>query len=170
MTKIGILSDSHGRADTTRAAVAALRARGASLLLHLGDIGSEAVLDELAGLEARIIFGNCDDARQLARHAARLGLADDSPAGRMTVDGSTIAYMHGHLAGPIESALRDEVSFLLHGHTHEVRDERIGPTRIINPGALQRASRYTAALLDPSRDTVQFIVIDASAPCPISPP
>ena len=58
--RIGILSDSHGRADNTALAVKSLRDRGAELLLHLGDLGSRDVIDELAGGPARIVFGNCD--------------------------------------------------------------------------------------------------------------
>jgi predicted phosphodiesterase len=48
---------------------------------------------------------------------------------------------------------------VLHGHTHEIRDERVGLTRVINPGALHRAARYTAAVLEPASDRLEIIVV-----------
>jgi len=46
---IGVLADSHGHAETTAKAVRMLLEHGAEMLLHLGDIGSDEVIDELAG-------------------------------------------------------------------------------------------------------------------------
>ena len=59
-------------------------------------------------------------------------------------------------------AIDDGVEYLLHGHTHEVRDERVGPTRVINPGALFRASRYTAAVLEPETDRLEILELHRS--------
>jgi putative phosphoesterase len=158
--RIGILSDSHGRADTTALAVKALRDRGAELLLHLGDIGTREVIDALAGGPARIVFGNCDpDPAALARYAQRLEITVDHPLGIIEIDGKRIALTHGHLPSFMSQALRSGVDYLLHGHTHEIRDERIGPTRVVNPGALFRACRYTAMMLDPARDALTVIEI-----------
>jgi uncharacterized protein len=147
--RIGILSDSHGRAVTTRRAVAMLIERGAELLIHLGDLETEEVIDELVGRNARIVLGNCDwDERDLTRYAENVGVAVDHPLGRLTIDGRAIAFTHGHLEREMKRAMAEKPDYLLHGHTHEVRDEIVGKTRIINPGALFRAPRYTAALLD----------------------
>jgi len=160
---LGILSDSHGRADTTRLAVKLLRDRGAELLLHLGDIGSEQVIDELVGHPARIVFGNCDwNDRELGCYAEIVGITNDHPIGRLTIDAKSVAFTHGHLIEPMEQAMLDGVDYLLHGHTHELRDERIGHTRVINPGALFRAARYTAALLDPHADRLEILALPRS--------
>jgi uncharacterized protein len=151
LMRIGILSDSHGRADTTRRAVSQLLEHGAEMLLHLGDIETEAVIDELVGHNARIIFGNCDwDERGLTRYAEHVGVAVDHPLGRLTIGGRSIAYTHGHLETAMSQALAEKPDYLLHGHSHAVRDEVLDGTRIINPGALFRAVRYTAAVLDVS--------------------
>lgn len=157
---IGILSDSHGRTAMTARAVAALRERGADLLLHLGDIETHAVLDELAGHPVRLVFGNCDwDATDLSRYARHLDLTVDHPVGQIVVGERRIVFTHGHLEKPMHQALHEGADYLLHGHTHEVRDERVGRTRIINPGALFRAPRYTVALLDPRRDSLDIIEV-----------
>jgi putative phosphoesterase len=155
---IGILSDSHGRAEITGRAVRGLRERGAEMLLHLGDVGTEAVIDELVGHDARLVLGNCDfPPAPLRRYATYLGIAVDDPMGRLEVGGRRIAFTHGHLDHLMEQALAEGVDYLLHGHTHEARDERIGRTRVINPGALHRAARYTAAILDPAAGRVELL-------------
>jgi len=161
---IGILSDSHGHADTTALAVAALKEHGAEVLLHLGDIGNEKVIDELVGCNARIVFGNCDwEWQALDRYAQLVGVGVDHPLGVYEADGKRVAFTHGHLAEEMTKALEIEVDYLLHGHTHEVSDQRHGKTRIICPGALFRASRYTVAVLDPLGDEVTFLDIPKPA-------
>jgi uncharacterized protein len=155
---IGILSDSHGRAERTRSAVSVLLQHGVSLLLHLGDLGGEAVIDELVGHNARIVLGNCDWPEQpLIRHANRVGVQVDHPLGSLEVAGRGILFTHGHLPQAMSAALAQRPAYLLHGHSHELRDERIGPTRVINPGALFRAARYTAAILDPANDDLRVV-------------
>lgn len=157
---IGLLSDSHGRAAVTARAVALLREHGAEMLIHLGDIETESVLDELAGHPARIVFGNCDwDLAGLTRHAEFLGLTVDAPLGWMEVEGRRIAYTHGDREHLMRQAVEEGADYLLHGHSHRIRDERIGPVRVINPGALFRAARYTAAVLDPAADTLRIIEV-----------
>lgn len=158
---IGLLSDSHGQVRSTQHAVAALKDAGAEVLLHLGDIETVEVLDELVGHNARLVFGNCDwDAVNLARYAEHVGIAVDHPAGRIVIEGRTILYTHGHLEQLMQEALADGVDYLIHGHTHAIRDEMIDRTRVINPGALFRAQRYTAALLDPVADRLSLLTID----------
>lgn len=155
---IGVLADSHGRTAMTARAVSALTRAGADMLIHLGDIETEAVLDELVGHSAHIVFGNCDwNTEALARYARHVGIIVDGDEGRLEVGARRIAFTHGHLPRPMEKALADGVDYLLHGHTHVLRDERRGPTRIINPGALFRAARYTAVLLEPGTDRLEVI-------------
>lgn len=157
---IGVLSDSHGHADTTALAVRALVAEGAQMLLHLGDIGTEQVIDELVGHNARIVFGNCDwEVDALSRYAELVAVQVDHPMGMIEVAGRRIAFTHGHLSRLMRQALDQRVDYLLYGHTHTIGDERVEGTRLINPGALHRAARYTSALLDPSRDDVRWIEI-----------
>ena len=158
--RLGLLSDSHGRVEITRRAVEALASRSCNLLIHLGDIGDEAVIDELIGHDARIVFGNCDwNIQGLTRHAECMGIKVEHPMGLVTIDGKRIAFTHGHLAHLVTQGLSQGVEYLLHGHTHELRDQRVGVTRIINPGALHRAARYTAAVLDPAEDSLEILEV-----------
>ena len=56
----------------------------------------------------------------------------------------------------MQQALDDGVRYLCHGHTHARADGRQGPTRVINPGALFRATVYSVAVLDPETDQLHF--------------
>jgi uncharacterized protein len=166
---LGLLSDSHGRADATRLAVARLRAAGAEILIHLGDIESPAVLDELRladapgqpALPARVVFGNMDhDWPALARYATQLGLYIAHPVGRLDLGAKTLIYLHGNDQTAMNHALAQQPDYLCHGHTHHSIDERLGSTRIINPGALFRARPRTAATLDTASDSLTFLNLD----------
>ena len=158
--RIGCLSDSHGRADRVTAAMTLLTAHGAEVFIHLGDLGDDDVIAAMAGHQVHVVFGNCDwDESSLQRACAHHGVHVDHPIGRLEFDGRVVAYTHGHRPELMDVALADGVDWLLHGHTHQVRDERIGRTRIINPGALQRARRYTVGLLDTESDSLDVLEI-----------
>ncbi len=167
MTLIGIISDSHGRAAATELAARLLVERGAELLIHLGDVGSEQVIDALIqGVDAagkvtppvHLVFGNTDwDAAELGEYARHVGVQVDHPAGRLTIDGKTLAFTHGDEPRLMQQAVVDRVDYLFHGHTHKTRDQVIGSTRVINPGALHRAAQHTAALLDVAGGRLEFV-------------
>jgi predicted phosphodiesterase len=95
---LGILSDSHGRTRRTARAVRLLKGLGADALVHCGDLGNEAVLDELVGLPAWFVWGNTDSAGPLLRAYARvLGLpVPETVPLRLELAGRSIAIFHGH--------------------------------------------------------------------------
>ncbi|HIH05078.1 TPA: metallophosphoesterase family protein [Candidatus Woesearchaeota archaeon] len=51
------------------------------------------------------------------------------------------------------------MNYVLTGHTHAKRDEKVKQTRVINPGALFRCTPYTIAFLDVEKDGVEFVEI-----------
>lgn len=165
--RLGLLSDSHEDALETQLAVRALCARGADALLHLGDVCAREVIDELAGahrdgerIPARLVFGNMDfETDDDARYAAHLGVACDHPIGVYQMAGKRLIAHHGHFGGVEEAVIEGGADYYLHGHTHRLRDEQVGATRIINPGALHRASRHTCALLEPATGSLEIIEI-----------
>ena len=46
---VGVLSDTHGKAQMAASAVKLLLAHGAEYLIHCGDVGDTDVLDSMAG-------------------------------------------------------------------------------------------------------------------------
>ncbi len=164
--KIGLLSDSHGRASTTQRAVRLLLAEGVEVILHLGDIGTVEVIDALIERVERngaltppvhVVFGNTDwDAQSLGKYAQSLGIMVDDPVGRLTAGDKTVVFQHGHVDAAMRQALAEGADYLFHGHTHRTRDERVGDTRVINPGALFRAAEYTVAVVDTGTGACRF--------------
>jgi putative phosphoesterase len=157
---LGLLADSHGRQRTTAAAVNLLLQRGAEMLIHLGDFESVDVIDELVGHDARGVLGNCDHPQdRFLRYAEQVGVALQPESVELTAGGKRVVATHGHIHRVMSEALLDGVDYLLHGHSHEPRDEVVGTTRIINPGALARARRYTAAVLDMDKNQLDFVEV-----------
>ena len=157
---LGLLADSHGRRRTTAAAVSSLLERGAEMLIHLGDFETIEVIDELVGQHAQGVLGNCDyPPERFLRYAESVDVTLDKEALRLELDGKRLIATHGHIERIMREAMTSKCDYLLHGHSHALRDERLGRTRIINPGALSRAARYTAALLDTAADRLDIIEI-----------
>lgn len=176
MPKIGLISDSHGRHQRTQRAATLLIREGAQILLHLGDVGDIRVMDALINPSAtlvsesaqhdchaqpiiptRLVFGNTDhDKASLARYARSVGLIVDDPVGNLELGTKRLVFTHGHETKPMTDAMEQQVDYLCHGHTHQRRDEHVGPTRVINPGALHRAREHTVALLDTEADQLTF--------------
>jgi uncharacterized protein len=122
---VGLISDTHG---LVRAGVHEALA-GVELILHAGDVGGGAVLDEL-GLIAPVlaVFGNTDPpgAPGLSAEVVR------------TVGGVTIHVSHGHeLGSPTPAKLLDRYAgdVLVYGHTHRQLVARAAGRLVVNPGA-----------------------------------
>ncbi len=175
---LGLLSDSHGKHERTGCAVELLKRLGAEAFVHCGDIGGEAVLDQLVGQRAWFVWGNSDSPdATLARYVEAIGL----PLPRVTplqieIDGRTIAIYHGHesrfsrLIRQIKRRdfaafrqLTEGVNYILYGHTHRAGEARVARVRLINPGALERARPHTVATLDLARDVLKFWHVDERA-------
>jgi putative phosphoesterase len=161
---IGILSDTHGNTTRTATAAALLQVHQVAAVIHCGDIGNEAVLLELsgafapAGVPVYCVPGNVDYEPDLRRVQERSGVTLLDRFGDITLDGKRIAIAHGHDPARLRNAKNDgRYDYVLTGHTHQMEDSRIGGTRIINPGAVHRASEPSVAVLDTARDEVQFI-------------
>jgi putative phosphoesterase len=155
------MSDSHGRAGRVRRALAVLDTCGAELFVHCGDIGGLEVLEEFTGRRCWFVWGNMDRPRPVWRaELAELNLP--WPDGQCTIelDGKRIAVFHGHEPGFREALEGGEYDYVLFGHSHRPAEARNGRTRIINPGALHRASVHTVALLDIKTDELEFININ----------
>ena len=130
MTKVLVVSDSHGNRDALREVL--LREADAAVVVHCGDGGSD--LRDLAplGMQVKIARGNCDG------HGAPLVLDFD-------VAGVRVMALHGHTASVhfsmdrlIELGIARSAAVVLFGHLHQQVDAEYGGTHFFNPGALSR--------------------------------
>lgn len=155
---LGLLSDTHGRAERCREAIIRLKGAGAQAFIHCGDIGEEAAFDAMAGEKGWFVWGNTDIHRApLSRYAADLGLTCLDNGGELTFAGRRLYVTHGDDFQKVQAICSraeqgdnpaEVPDFLLTGHTHVPHDRHYGAMRWINPGALHRARPRTAALLD----------------------
>ena len=158
---IGILGDTHDRADATAAGLRALRGGGAEFFIHTGDVGSEQVLDLLAGLPGVFVWGNNDwDRLSLERYARGLGLTCGGDVYRLTLEGKEMAVTHGDNDAAVRNLLQGQsLDYLFTGHSHHPHDQRSGRTRWVNPGALYRARPRTVATLDLATDRLTLLTV-----------
>jgi len=123
--RIAVIADTHNRLPfSVRAEIA-----GADEIWHLGDICNRETLDEVRGLgpPLHVIGGNCDPG----------GLAPETLS--LERGGKTFFLVHE----PLRTA-PDGIDFVLHGHTHVPRDEKIGNVRFLNPGSVGKANHGAA--------------------------
>ena len=154
--KIGIISDTHNKESWLIQALNILRGQGVSVLAHCGDLTDFSMCRHMRDFQVFYAFGNGD----VASGAIALSLAQLNPASKwglsveFTLDGKSFYVCHGNHPEMMRSALESgSYDYVLHGHTHEVKDTRVGRTRLINPGALgDRVKPHSFAVLDVEAD------------------
>ena len=155
---IGICSDTHGHGSTMRRALELFDRLGVERIIHCGDVGGQAVFDELVGRPVRFVWGNMDrPGAALRTYLETVGIpAPEAVPLRLDWSDKRMAVFHGHERGFARAPATLAVDYILHGHTHLARDERIGSVRVINPGALCRAGAKTVATLNLVTDKLSF--------------
>lgn len=159
---ICIVSDTHENVKTIKPAVELMKQFKPDLVIHCGDIVSPPILDLFKDLPMRFVFGNNDgEELGLRKKCKELGFGEINDVIEIVHHGKKILVYHGTspyvLQAHIDAQLHD---YIFHGHTHEQRDEKIGRTRVINPGALYMAKVFSFATLDLKDDRLKFIIVD----------
>jgi len=158
--RLGIISDTHDRLDRTNRAVELLQAAGAEALIHCGDLMSPDIVFACGVLPSYFVFGNND--YELAELRLAMKPVDAvclECAGEVVLAEKRIAVTHGHLHKDIRRLVEAKPDYRLYGHSHIASDRHEDGIRWINPGALQRAEKYSVALLDLKTDKLEFITV-----------
>lgn len=122
---IGLISDTHGllRPEVHTALA------GVELILHAGDVGGDAILDELSLIApVRAVYGNTDIPGD-PRLAQQIELE---------VGGLRVHVSHGHeLGSPTPAKLLERYSadVIVYGHTHKQLLVEADGRIVVNPGA-----------------------------------
>lgn len=120
--KLGIISDTHGLLRPQ--ALAALR--GSDLILHAGDIGSQAVLDALAQIaNVTAIRGNNDEVPWASHIPASV---------RLELEATTIHMLHD-LKELALDPVQEAIDVVIAGHSHRPSIERRQGVLYLNPGS-----------------------------------
>lgn len=161
---IGIISDTHENENAIKKAVKIFKEKNVEFIVHCGDIISPPMLEYFAGLKMKLVFGNNDGEKNgLNAKAKELGFEEIKEELEFECKGRKFYVYHGTKKEILDKAIKsNKYDYVLTGHMHIKKDEKIGKTRVINPGALFRIYPYTVALLDAKKDKLEFVQIKRS--------
>ena len=159
---IAIISDTHENVFMIKKVVEILKKRNPEIVLHLGDVISPGTTKLFAGLKIKFIKGNCDgDTEGIKRVAESYGGEYLGEFAELEIKGKKIALYHGTDEERLNEIIKSgKYDYVLHGHFHERRDEKIGKTRVINPGNFYPGHEdHGFAFLDIEKDELEFVDI-----------
>lgn len=161
---IGIISDTHDNVPAVIRIVKFFKRKKLDFVIHLGDFIAPKTVTFFSGLKVKFIQGNCDgDIETTKKKIRSINCEFLGDFAELKVKGKKIAIFHGKPPEKLDSIIQSQkYDYVLHGHYHKKRDEKIGKTRVINPGSfyLDPANKdRTVALLDVEKDKVQFVRI-----------
>lgn len=156
--RVGVISDTHGRMHPRVREVFA----GVDHILHAGDIGSSAVLEELRAIApVTAVVGNVDGFR----------CGDAGELARVTIDGLQFFLIHilGRTSKPaaeyVAAMSEEPADVVIFGHSHLPHDEQRDGRWFFNPASAgPRRFDYPIAVgmfeLKRSRWTARHIALD----------
>jgi len=161
--KIAVLADTHDNLDNTQAAASVFTQENINVILHCGDVCGPDVIEALTGFTVHLAQGNMD-------RMPALGMSVEALQGRgrlaryhdLILDGFRIALLHGDDDGLLHRLVDSGAyAYVFHGHTHRRADRWVGPTRVINPGALggTRYEARSACIVDIKAGQARFVHI-----------
>ena len=122
--RIGLISDTHGLLRPEVFTVF----RDVQLILHAGDVGPDAILDELATMApVYAVRGNTDV----------VGNPRLPDAIELNINGLSVHVSHGHEVGatPDKLLASYDADVIIYGHTHRELVTRAIGRLVVNPGA-----------------------------------
>lgn len=179
--RVGIVSDTHDRATTVKAAVTILRDRDIDVIFHCGDIETIETVHLFADFQTHYVLGNWDgdwitgvncgraprseagtkrDTFRLRAAIEAVGSRLHEPSGDFELDGRQLAWVHGNdraLLRELESS--GCYDYLFYGHTHRPEYHRTGRTVVIDPGAMFKVVPMTFAILDLESGAIELVAV-----------
>lgn len=159
--KIGIISDTHDHIELTRKALQKIEELGCAVLIHCGDFCAPFMIKELAEFsgEVHCCFGNTNDKPTSEKVAKEEGVNLYGDIGEIEMDGKKIVFNHFPEKAE-ELAASGKYDLVLHGHTHETRQEKVGDTWLINPGEIMGwRGASTFAIYDTVENSIEIITL-----------
>jgi len=158
---LGVISNSHGRADAASAAVDLFAASGVQSIIHCGDVGGRHVLDVIARVGGLFVWGDRDhDRTGLMRYSYNLNLKCLGIMGEIETPEKRIVITHGDDKKLLHQLLKEQqYDYLLCGHALAAEDHIVGRTRVLNPGPLFGGPASSALLLDPATGEIRLVAL-----------
>jgi predicted phosphodiesterase len=151
--RVGIVADTYDNRDGLRQLLDRLLVGGARWLFHCGGLGSASLVDLLKPWRLYMVAGERERDRAAIEAALQRNRLQALLSTELTVtlEGARIGLCRGdNLALVNRWAKSGDFDYIFHGHTLRRRDEMVGRTRVINPGALggPRYQSRSGCLLD----------------------
>ncbi len=152
LMKIALLSDSHGNWSALRSAVATASELSCDVLFFAGDLvrpDGVAVLAEFSGPVHMIIGNNEFEIDDIwAEAEASQNVIYHGEVCDIDREGVRI-FMHHYPEEAEKKARSDTYDLCIHGHRHVFRNDSVGGTRLVSPGAIShRGSQPEWAIFD----------------------
>lgn len=138
--KIPILSDTHDDIVATKKVLEDLKNKGFKQIIHLGDFSAPFMIDLFKDFKVFSVLGNNDgDIFSITNKMNSYNFSTGKVVLELELEGKKIILYHG-TTPQIRDALvtSQEYDFVLHGHTHKLRNEKIGKTTVLNPGTINK--------------------------------
>jgi putative phosphoesterase len=136
--KVAIFSDSHDNLENLKRAIDWIKKEKIEILIHCGDVASfdtlKFIMDNFPG-EVFLSLGNMDKDYSLEKFPKTNKIKIEREFGEIEIKNKKIAFCHSPALAK-KLAKGQKYDFIFFGHTHKAWEEKIGKTRIINPGEL----------------------------------
>ena len=159
---IGLISDTHDNVESVRKSVEVFKRNKVDFAIHFGDVVAPLTMQFFSGLKMKFVKGNCDgDVAHMKKKVSEINGEFFESQLTMAADGKRISALHGDNEMILDQFIKSQkYYYVFHGHTHQKKDERVGKTRVINPGAhYPTVEENTVAILDMEKDNVNFIEV-----------
>ena len=133
------------------------------MLIHCGDMTSPNTAELLTNFQVIAVTGNMDmNTGRLEGTLKKLN-PENSLSATFTgeIEDVAIAATHSHRGNVPDLVENGRYTFIFHGHTHRRKQEQVGTTHIINPGALggTRHEPRSICIVNLATNSVEFIQV-----------
>ncbi len=163
--KIAIISDSHDNIPNFEKFLAWIADEKINFVIHCGDLAAPAMLTEVImpkfSGEFHFVHGNVGDPELLEEVAKDFpNVKIHGEIGKIEVDNKKIAFTH-FPEKALKLAKKDTFDLVFYGHTHKPWEEKIGKTRLVNPGTLAGMFyKATFAVYDTETDKLELKILE----------
>ncbi|MBU1131539.1 YfcE family phosphodiesterase [Patescibacteria group bacterium] len=174
--KIAIISDTHDNVPNLEKALKWMKENKIEQIIHCGDLCAPSILIKTLGPgfagPIHMVFGNVEDRDLLTQIAADLPqVTHYGDKGEIELDGSPRAKSRGEAGKNIafvhypdegrKLAESGKYDLVFYGHNHKPWEEKIGSTRLINPGTLAGLfAKATFAVYDTESDNLELKILE----------
>lgn len=164
--KIAIISDTHDNLANLKKALSFIRKEKIKILIHCGDIFKPDTITETLGCfkgETHLIFSKADASFSKIPEDSFKDISRTktySEFGELIVDEKKIAFSHfPEIAKALASSQKYDLVF--YGHTHRPWEEKLGRTRLINPGNIAGLFyKATFAIYNTKTDKLELKILE----------